>query len=178
MPSPIAHAATGYLVYRLSDLRRRHAPPALALLVTVGLSFLPDLDSILGLALGDMKRFHNNLAHSFVFGTLVALALGGLVKSLLRITYWRGFTLALVCWEAHVLMDYCTVGRGVMVLWPLTSERLTAPVSLFYGVHWSDGWLSWHHLATVVTELATVALVGVAAHFALTHLRRHSPVDD
>ncbi|NIV75262.1 MAG: hypothetical protein GWN37_10615, partial [Gammaproteobacteria bacterium] len=47
----------------------------------------------------------------------------------------RAFLLTLVCYELHVLLDYLTVGRGVMLLWPLSAERFAPPIYLFYGLH-------------------------------------------
>ena len=35
------------------------------------------------------------------------------------------FALTLACYESHVVMDYFTVGRGVMALWPWTPERFS-----------------------------------------------------
>ncbi len=167
MPSPIAHVATGYVVYRLAR-RGSDEPPALlhprlpipALLVaTIFLSLAPDLDSALGLLLGDFGRYHNNLSHSLAFGVLVALAAGGLAH-FLGAGFGRGFGLALVCYELHVVMDYFTWGRGVMILWPASPERYSPPLLLFHGVHWSKGWLTWSHLWTVGSELVLVGSGG------------------
>jgi hypothetical protein len=46
----------------------------------------------------------------------------------------------------------------VMALWPLSEKRFLLPVPLFYGLHWSDGWLSLRHVWTVLTELAFTAV--------------------
>ena len=82
MPSPLVHSAVGVAIYRLWSARSgppRPEPRALSplLVICVVLSLLPDLDSAVGLAFGDMGRFHNNLAGSPVFATMVALAVGG-----------------------------------------------------------------------------------------------------
>ncbi len=61
-------------------------------------------------------------------------------------------------------MDAFTIGRGVMILWPFSIDRYASPVSLFYGVHWSDGWVSVRHLWTMVTELALLAAAGLFIH--------------
>ena len=62
-------------------------------------------------------------------------------------------------------MDFFTIGRGVMVFWPLSLERFASPVPLFYGLHWSDGYLSERHLITLVTELGFLFLLGIVMHF-------------
>lgn len=168
MPSPIAHVAAGYAVYALS---RRTSPghplkpigpfPG-RLAFTATLSLLPDVDSIAGLLSGNLGRFHNNLTHGLIFGLGVAVSVGLLM-------HWRsgagfGFWTALagLCYALHVIMDWATLGRGVMALWPLTEERYLAPVILFYGLHWSQGLTSGRHLVTLATELGFVGLLLLA----------------
>ena len=56
-------------------------------------------------------------------------------------------------------MDFLTVTRGSMLLWPFSSERVSPPVHLFYGLGWSHGVASELHLVTLVTELAFVAIL-------------------
>jgi hypothetical protein len=65
-------------------------------------------------------------------------------------------------------MDAATVSRGVMALWPLTETRFLAPVTIFYGLHWSDGWISIRHLWTLLTELLFAGLL-----FGLLRLSAH-----
>ena len=168
MPSPIAHLTAGYVLYALS---RAHQPepapgqigpiPGL-LAVTVGFSLLPDLDSIVGVLAGDFGRFHNNVTHSLFVGAAVALVFGAVMRAVLGRDYWFWFGVALAAYELHVIMDWTTYGRGVMALWPFTDARFQAPVFLFYGLHWSEGWLSVRHLWTLVTELA-FAMVSLLA---------------
>ena len=160
MPSPLAHGAVGYAVYRMcrgrvhSDARM----PGL-LLGTRCLSMLPNLDATVGLTFGDLHRFHNHFTHSPIVGAVVALGLGGLWSLVGKARFRDGFLAALICYELHVVMDFFTVGRGVMALWPLTADRYEAPFKLFYGLHWSEGWLSVRHAWTVSTELLFLALV-------------------
>ena len=163
MPSPIAHAAMGYVVYRAFRSWRpyeasRHVGPLPQLLVAaVGLSVLPDVDSVIGLLMGDLGRYHNNLMNSFGFGLMVALGAGTAVWLKRRSGFKRWFVLALVCYELHVLMDFLTLGRGVMLAWPLSHQRFESSVKLFYGLHWSDGLLTPKHAVTLVTEIGVVA---------------------
>ncbi len=78
MPSPIAHTAVGVALYQLWARRGKSPrqiggvlPPMLA--ACIGLSMLPDLDAFVGIVLGDLGRYHNNLASAPFFGTLVSL---------------------------------------------------------------------------------------------------------
>lgn len=168
MPSPIAHLAAGYAVHALSQrafpertLGRVWPFPG-RLVFAAGLSLLPDVDSIAGLLSGNFGRFHNNLTHSLIVGLGVAIAAGLLMQWLQGAGFGLWTALAGLCYGLHVVMDWMTLGRGVMALWPLTSERYLAPVTLFYGLHWSQGWLSSRHLWTLATELAFLAAVLVA----------------
>jgi membrane-bound metal-dependent hydrolase YbcI (DUF457 family) len=129
------------------------------LILTSGLSLLPDLDSLLGLLSGDFGRFHNNLTHSLLVGLGIALVVGALLQWWKGSGFWYWMTLTGLCYDLHVIMDWTTDGRGVMALWPITAQRFLAPVTLFYGLHWSDGLLSERHLVTLATELGFVVLV-------------------
>lgn len=166
MPSPIAHSAVGYVIYRaqrgrLSGERfrwqRRFTVP---LLITLGLSLAPDADSLVGFALGDLGRYHNTVSHSLIAGVAFALVVG-LVAVLVALVagqnqhgrFGRWFLIALLCYESHVIMDFFTIGDGVMLFWPFSVERFISPVPLFYGLHWSHGWISVWHLWTFVSEL-------------------------
>lgn len=174
MPSPLAHSAMGYVIYRLSGQGQgpsagagqarpqepRLGPFPLLLVGAILFSVLPDFDAVPGLLLGDMHGFHNQATHSLFAGLAAAFAAGGLARLAGWGGFWRWFGAALCAYEAHVLMDFFTFEtRGVMLLWPFSAERFEASLKLFYGVRWSDGWLSLRHLITLATELGFAALV-------------------
>ena len=171
MPSPIAHTTVGYLIHKVYQSRTsspslgRIGPLPRLLLVTAGLSLLPDIDSVAGFLLRDFGRYHNNGSHSLLIGLAVALVIGTLAwwRKRSGFVYW--FTLVLLCYQFHVILDFFTVGRGVMLLWPLSSARFEAPVKLFYGLHWSDGLVSINHIWTLLNELAFAFLAVIATHF-------------
>jgi membrane-bound metal-dependent hydrolase YbcI (DUF457 family) len=154
VPSPIAHAAAGYLIYRGVSRNSAEFRPTL-LWLCAGLSLLPDIDAAAGLLLGDMGRYHNNMMASPAFALFMSLVVGGIAWRL-NGAFRPYFLLALVCYLTHITMDFFTNGRGIMLLWPLTEERFTPPFSIFYGVHWSDGLYSSRHIWTAVTELGTI----------------------
>jgi membrane-bound metal-dependent hydrolase YbcI (DUF457 family) len=176
MPSPIAHLTAGYALYALSRAHQSEPAPGQIgplpglLAVTVGFSLLPDLDSIVGVLAGDFGRFHNNLTHSLLVGAAVALVFGAVMRAVRGGGFWFWFGVALASYELHVIMDWTTYGRGVMAWWPLTDARFQAPVFLFYGLHWSQGWLSTRHLRTLATELAfaTVSLLALRRYIRRT----------
>jgi inner membrane protein len=181
MPSPLAHMAAGYVIYRLS---RPSQPRAIetsfgsisaALLLVAAISVLPDVDSVVGIVSGDFGRFHNNVTHSLLAGLVVASGVGFLAARKRWSRFWLWFVVALVGYELHVVMDALTVGRGVMIFWPLSTERFLSPIPLFYGLHWSDGFLSWRHLVTLVSEAAFAAILILLTQLATTFWLRQRP---
>lgn len=186
MPSPIAHSAIGYVVYRIYGKQTPYLNKSLfgvlprLLLITMVLSLLPDLDSIPGIVLGDFGRYHNSATHSFIVGFLVSLIIAAIVWLKLRKNFWIWFFIPFFCYQAHVLMDMFTFGRGVMAFWPLTSMRFKSPVYLFYGLHWSDGLFSPRHILTIITELIFVLILYGSFHVLMrvnnkTSLTLHKP---
>ena len=176
MPSPIAHSAAGFAVYQAyrSRLPRWAQDRALlAILLFLALSLVPDLDIVPGLALGDLGAIHNSITNSFIVGIALLAVLGAAISLTAdgRFTLWFGAALVSVVF--HILMDYFTVGRSVMVLWPLTARRFVAPVRLFYGFHYSQGLWSLSHLWTALTESIFAAAV-VAASVCLPRIRKRS----
>ena len=168
MPSPIAHMATGYVLFEVVGARLPKTDSSLLrrgilLMGALGLSLLPDMDSLAGVLADDFGRYHNNLTHSFAMGICVgvAIAVGAYIMDRKWTVTWS--LLGLACYELHVLMDFFTVGRGVMIFWPISPERWEPPLKLFYGLHWSDGWFSHKHLWTLLNEvLFTVILIAGA----------------
>ena len=163
MPSPIVHLTAGYVVYRVArHVTASRKPDPVLLGGAMGLALLPDFDSGLGILFGDFGRFHNSQSHSLLVGAGVALVTGLLLLAVgnRRPALWLALTLA--CYELHILLDYFTWGRGVMAWWPITKERFSSPALLFYGLHWSQGFVSSRHLITLVTEMP-IALATIAA---------------
>jgi len=156
--------AAGYVVFEFARARIRDAGHSIVRLCilfagAIGLSLLPDMDSIAGILAKDFGRYHNNLTHSFSMGVAASLlvAAGALIVDRKRVAQWA--ILALICYELHVLMDFFTVGRGVMIFWPISLNRWEPPIKLFYGLHWSDGWISHKHFWTLLNELAFAAIL-------------------
>jgi membrane-bound metal-dependent hydrolase YbcI (DUF457 family) len=173
LPSPIAHSAMGYVIYRFSKRKSggnsgenspakksllRYSP--VHLMVIIGFSLIPDMDFVAGVLLGDLSRFHNNSTHSLIVGLGIALIFAFLFSLRKRSAFFSWFWLILMSYEMHIVLDFFTHGgRGVMLFWPLSTMRFDAPVDLFYGVRWSDGWISVNHLWTIVSEVGFVLLI-------------------
>lgn len=164
MPSPIAHAAVGAALagsFRRGPLAGHlfAARIPVALVLSVGFSLLPDVDAAVGILLGNLGKFHNNLAGSPVFATLVAAVSAGIAWLVRKELGRPVFQLSFVCYQLHVLMDFFTVGRGVMLAWPLSTERFAPPFPLFFGLRWSHGLFSESHWITLGSELAFAVLL-------------------
>jgi inner membrane protein len=97
-----------------------------------------------------------------------------LISRIQQTRFIKWFFLVLLCYQLHILADFLTFGRGVMLFWPLTEERYTSPILLFYGVHWSQGLFSLKHLWTLVSELAFVAGI----YFLINKLGKKRVVED
>jgi hypothetical protein len=173
MPSPLAHSAMGYVIYRISrqhkspqDLQYFGPIPRL-LLATAGLSILPDADAIPGLLMNNVGQFHNNVMSSLTFGVITAVGIGSMVWLRQRSGFKLWFGITLLCYWLHVLMDFFTIGRGVMLFWPFSLKRYVSPLKLFYGFHYSEGWFSLRHLWTLVTELGFAFIIIFAVHMLL-----------
>jgi inner membrane protein len=171
MPSPLAHITAGYAIYRifchkLPEVERKKAWQIPVLLIfAVILSMLPDVDSVLGLVMGDLGRYHNNGTHSLVIGLILAILFVGVIRWRFQCSFISWFVIVLLAYEMHVIMDFFTIGRGVMLFWPFSHERYSSPILVFYGLHWSDGVFSLRHLWTLLTEMVFLAFIFVIFRF-------------
>ena len=171
MPSPIAHLGVGYAIYRyykdkLPVDQRRFWKFPFQLVMFTGLSILPDLDVIPAIIFRDMKAYHNNFSHSLLFAVPVAFLIAGLFHRIYQSNFWLWFLICLVSYDLHILMDMMTTERGVMMVWPLSQNRFTFPIKVFYGVQWGLGWFSIWHLWTIFTEsLFVIIVIGALNYF-------------
>ncbi len=167
MSSPVSHLACGFALYRIlvaRDPQVAGLPKGSRLATAAVFSMMPDLDFVAGWLAGDFPAFHNNVSHSFAFGALACLLIAVLVttrwKSIRFRPFW-GFTFA--CYALHILVDYFTYGRGVMLFWPFLHERFTSPVLLLGGVHWAKGLWAMDHLRTMAHDAVfAVIVIGLA----------------
>jgi membrane-bound metal-dependent hydrolase YbcI (DUF457 family) len=171
MPSPISHIAAGVIIYRSLPAEERkkvsgkiYHIPLLAIIVLAA-SLLPDLDAVLGIITGDMGAYHNQASNSLFTGIAVAFILGVFLHWWLKGKFLFWFGLIFVSYAAHVFLDMLTVGRGIMLFWPFSSERFISPFLVFYGLRWSHGLWNISHLWTVISEIGFWSAV-----FGLVHV--------
>lgn len=136
----------------------------------------PDIDAVAGILLNNMASYHNQITHSPCFGFLVCMAFLPLTRKILP-GWSNGGALALTgsCYGLHILLDWMTHGRGVMLLWPFSSVRCHAPVVLFHGLRWSEGIFSSSHVDMLVNEMTVIlaiAAIIVALRFLLKRMTK------
>lgn len=126
MAFPPAHLLVGAGV---AEVVRSAAPPLprrRAWAVAASLAVVPDLDLVLGLALGRGAEYHGTFTHSVVATLVVGLAAAALAG-------WRWGVLAGAGYGSHLLVDLLD-DRGrtnVLLGWPFTQERPFAIARVF-----------------------------------------------
>lgn len=173
MPSPLAHVVVGALVAHASGPSDSSRVPFQRWVAAcLFFSMAPDLDALPGILLGDLGGWHNSFSHSVPFAVLFCAATVGLAARWIGVVRkGRVFAVALGCYLGHILMDWMTQGRGVMLAWPLTPERFSSPISLFTGLQWSEGLISVRHLDTLANESVFV-LFAVAFYVGIRRVTR------
>lgn len=181
MPSPLIHTAAGYLIYRYSQRKlpvvdqRSFGPLPILLAITVIFAMLPDFDALLGLMVGDIGRYHNQGTHSLVVGLAISLIFAICLGFRKKSSFLVWFLVLLIGYESHVILDYFTRGgRGVMLIWPLSTERFVPPFTFFHGVRWSQGLYTSEHILTVASELLIVLGIFLAIWFFEGRKRRRT----
>ena len=172
MPSPLAHGSM-VLLARAWAARSEELDLALCkhprffVAATIGLLCAPDLDFALRLLIDHPLLAHGGATHSLVAGVGFALVFVGTCRWIIgkSLSLAPMLAVGLCCSWSHSLMDSATWGgKGIMILWPFTTDRfLTLPV--FFGVHHSEPTAWKLHLVTIVSEFLFVALVWGASKF-------------
>jgi hypothetical protein len=150
MPSPLAHAAAGYAVYRI--FRSSDAIEPELFTASLAFSLLPDLDSVAGLIGQNFAHYHNNVSHSVGF-MIGAGVLAGTLFHRRQEGFFRWYLVGLMSYGFHLALDYWSTRRGILLLWPFSNRRFTSPKRLFYGLKWGRGIKSATHIWTAFTEL-------------------------
>ena len=158
MPSPIAHAVSGYVLARGLDPPKNHNLRPLAfyavfVAIAADFDFIPQI--IAGLAT------HRGFTHSFIFAIAFSLTLSRLVNSWVVIEYIRLFALTLIIYGSHLVLDFFTQGgSGIPLLWPMSNQTFQSAIPLFPAVHHSHGLFDSIHLLFLSFELTyTIVLL-------------------
>jgi inner membrane protein len=164
MPSPIAHAATGYALAELIPHTKTRSTwwgrlPRIAIFVFVALA--ADLDFIPELLTG--VRFHHGPTHSIFFAAAFALLVAAYLVARRGWNYWAAFLLPFLLYGSHLLLDYFTAGGpGIRLLWPFSGTYYQSPLTIFPETYHSEPLLHWGHVAFFLFEVGyALAVVGL-----------------
>lgn len=168
MASPIAHTLAGLGLFHVVH---GHQPKELgrprwkALAPFLLLPHLPDVDFLISYLLYQNARFlHGEITHTPLFAILAALLI---MPFRLFGSRLRTFILAAILIASHAFIDMSSgqpfigsPGIGVMLFYPLSTQRFSLPITLFYGIRHQtlQGLLSIHNLFAVLLDTLYVIL--------------------
>lgn len=184
MAFPPAHLLVGAGVAEVVRSAAPSLPRRWAWTVAASLAVVPDLDFVLGMALGRGAEYHGTFTHSIAATLAVGLAAGVLAG-------WRWGVLSGAGYGSHLLVDLLD-DRGrtnVLLGWPLTHERPFAIAPVFPPVPFGRaGGLRESVLAlprpeamlalgeqTLIGCLFFLALLALAGAVRVARRRRRSP---
>jgi inner membrane protein len=156
MPSPIAHAVTGYCLGQVwlaafvpASLTRKKQRTLLGMstfaAVAADADFLPQL-------LFDTS-FHRGISHSLGIGVVCSIVLALLMFRGSRRVFYSA-ALGFTAYAVHLCMDLLTTGgRGIPVFWPITAQLIQSPTKIFPQVHHSEGLFYSGHIPVLLFEL-------------------------
>ncbi len=141
----------------------------------------PDLDFIPFLITGGRYDTpllqHGGATHSLIFGVVAAVLFAALFGPMVRLSRLRLFSVGLLAWWSHIVIDFFTWRGGVTALWPITDQRFASPIPLFYGARHSEPLAIDLHLITLATELAfalVLCLIARKRTAAAAHAHKHT----
>ncbi|MBX2862468.1 MAG: metal-dependent hydrolase [Leptolyngbyaceae cyanobacterium MAG.088] len=173
MPSPIAHAVSGYAIVRGIAPSRVYKLWPLAL-YAVFVAIAADFDFVPHIVAG--IDTHRGFTHSLAFAIAFSVIVSRLMSQRTSTKWVRLFTLTLMIYGSHLLLDFFTQGgSGVPLLWPVSNQTFQAAFPLFPAVHHSNGVFDSIHLIFLSFELAyTVILLWSLSRWqAFNHQRQH-----
>ena len=130
MPLPLGHAAGGLAIYELYAKNGFHMRPWKALVFTLVLTNLPDIDVLIGLIVhGNGAIFHRGPTHSLLFAVVISALVSNAWRCWSRIPRVP-FLLSILLLLSHILLDAILTSAPVSFWWPLE-------------VHWSGGYSGW-----------------------------------
>lgn len=173
MPSPIAHAVTGYALARLIPFNQKrkdwNKQEFFQLSYSIFIAIAPDLDFIPQILTG--VRYHHGLSHSLTFTFGFSITVWVIAHFLAKPISKRLFLLTLMGYGSHLLLDFFTDGgSGIQLLWPFTEEYMRSSVAIFPSTHHSKPLLDPGHVIFVVFELS-YALILLGSVWFLTYNR-------
>lgn len=162
MPSPIAHAVSGYVLSELFPVKSRplnrgkryHWESFTAVFIAIA----ADFDFVPQLLTGE--RFHRGLTHTLIFAVGLSLIIGLLGRRFGRFSAKKLMGWTLILYGSHLLLDIFTAGGlGVQIFSPFSEVYIQSSLPLFPPVHHSRGLFDLSHLIFVGWELGYSAII-------------------
>ena len=155
MPSPIAHSVAGYLLAkslpasRFSDDRIHRW--SLYIFYASFIAVVADFDFAAQIITGE--EYHRGITHSIVFALGFSAIAAAVVQVWKKFSYAKIFTLTLIFYSSHLLLDFFSEGRGIKLFLPFVDGFFRSPVIIFPGLHYSLGLFHISHLRSIGFEL-------------------------
>lgn len=134
MALPIIHSTAGFLVHRLDRRRSGWAGSARALAFVI-IGNLPDVDFLVGFALGRPGAFHRGISHTVLAALVFGLVAGTFVWRRGWDGWWPAVLLCVAAYGSHLLVDAFTIDQrgpaGAQFFWPISHAYYISPVTIF-----------------------------------------------
>lgn len=161
MPSPLAHAVSGYVLAQFLPLTKprisRRRRWEILCLYPVFVATVADLDFIPQIITGE--SFHRGLTHSLIFTLGFSLILAFILHNRWQFSYKQLAWITFILYGSHLVLDFFTEGRGIPLLYPFTENFFVSSITLFPGVHHSRGLWHYSHLIWICFELVYSVLL-------------------
>ena len=162
MPSPIAHSVAGYLLAkslpasRFSDDRIHRW--SLYIFYASFIAVVADFDFAAQILTGE--EYHRGMTHSILFALGFSAIAAAVVQVWKKFSYAKIFTLTLIFYSSHLLLDFFSYGRGIKLFLPFVDGFFRSPIIIFPGLHYSRGLIHISHLLPIGFELL-LSLLGI-----------------
>ena len=172
MPSPIAHAVSGYAIAKgFNPIKVSRLWPfalyAVFVAIAADIDFVPQLVANIDT--------HRGLTHSLSFALLFSWMLSAIVTRRTTFKSLPTFFLTLTIYGSHLLLDFLTQGgTGIPLLWPISESHFQSSIALFPAVHHSRGLFNSIHFRFLSFELiyTVILLWGLSPWSTYQHQRQ------
>jgi membrane-bound metal-dependent hydrolase YbcI (DUF457 family) len=134
MPTPFGHALAAITVAHVGRAPDRPASWHYYGLAAL-LGCLPDIDLIIGLTVGNGRRFQHDALHSLAFAGAVAV-LASLISKGPNGSRHRTIALTFCCVASHAVLDMMRpavhLSSGVRLFWPFSERYFLLPVPILH----------------------------------------------
>jgi inner membrane protein len=133
MPLPIAHTITGYAFAAATGVRFRRDTWT-ALLFSIVVANLPDLDFIPGTLADTPVLYHRTIAHTIPAALVCGFIIGAVLTRFGR-RFWEISFLGALVYSSHLFADMVNFGGGnvgIQILWPFSDTWYSIKTPLMH----------------------------------------------